>query len=344
MGRKDAAITIAGAGAIGLYVGGRLAAAGRRVCFLARPRIVRALWRNGLTVSDTAGFEQILEPGDFEATADLDAALSAAELILVTVKSKDTADMAGEIAARARKARTVVSLQNGVRNAGRLSLANPETDVRAGMVPFNVVIGEETGLQAWRTSQGPIMIDADREDPLVALLGVEGLPVEPRGDMDTVLFSKLLINLNNAINALSGLPIAAQLADWRWRAIMGACVAEAIEIARVSGQPIKRIGPINPVLTPALLSLPNWLFKPVMRRMNQIDPRAISSMHQDLIRKRETEIDDLQGEIARRAEAVGRPAPINAGIAALVAQAEALAIGPPDYAPETVARRCGLQL
>ena len=58
MTQKNSKIAIAGAGAIGLYIGGRLAAAGHEVSFLARSRIVQALWKDGLTVSDADGFEQ----------------------------------------------------------------------------------------------------------------------------------------------------------------------------------------------------------------------------------------------------------------------------------------------
>ena len=344
MTQKNSKIAIAGAGAIGLYIGGRLAAAGHEVSFLARSRIVQALWKDGLTVSDADGFEQCVSPDDFEATSDLDTAFAGADLILVTVKSKDTADMAAQIAQRAPNARAVVSFQNGVRNAARLREALPGLDVRAGMVPYNVVLDADAPVTAIRTTQGPLIMQAAPGDALAARLIAPGLPVQTRTDMDKIQFSKLLINLNNAINALSGLPLAVQMADWRWRALSAACMAEAIEVARASKRPFGKVGPLNPLFMPVLLSQPNWIFIPLIRRMNRIDPKATSSMQDDLRRGRETEIEDLQGEIARMAEAAGRRAPINAAIAALVHEAEALNIGPPMMAPEIVARRCGIQI
>jgi len=340
----DSKIAIAGAGAIGLYVGGRLAAAGRRVAFLARPAVVQALWKEGLTVTDSAEFAQRVSPDAFDATADLDAAFAGAEIVLVTVKSKDTAEMAAQIAARAREVRCVASFQNGVRNAARLRGALPGADVRAGMVPFNVALDAEPPVTARRTTQGRLVMEGAADDALSALLSVPGLPVVARRDMDRVLFSKLLINLNNAVNALSGLPLARQMSDWRWRAISAECMAEAIEIARASGRGFGKVGPMRPALTPTLLSLPNWAFIPLMRRINRVDPKASSSMQEDFRRGRETEIEDLQGEIARMAEAIGRDAPVNRAIAELVRDAEALNIGPPMLEPETVARRCGLQI
>ncbi len=338
-------IVIAGAGAIGLYIGGRLAAADRNVCFLARPRIVQALWRAGLTVTDADGKTSHIDPDDFEATADPDAAFAQARTVLVTVKSRDTRDIAEQIAIRAPDGLSVVSFQNGVRNPDRLRAALPGCDVRAGMVPFNVVLESEADLTARRATEGVLKIAGEEAgEPLHRLLSVPNLPVQARSDMGEVQFSKLVINLNNAVNALSGLALGEQMRDRRWRAISAACMAEAVEVAKAGGRSIGKVGSMNPSTMPLLLSLPNWLFLPLMRRQNRIDPKAGSSMQEDLRRYRETEIDDLQGEIVRMAEAAGAPAPVNAAIAALIHEAEALNIGPPMLGPNIVARRCGIKL
>lgn len=337
-------IVIAGAGAIGLYIGGRLAAADRNVCFLARPRIVQALWRSGLTVTDADGKTSHIDPDDFEATADPDAAFAQAATVLVTVKSRDTRDIAEQIAIRAPGGLSVVSFQNGVRNPDRLRAALPGCDVRAGMVPFNVALESEPDLTARRATEGVLKIAGLEDEPLHRLLSVPNLPVQARPDMDEVQFSKLVINLNNAVNALAGVPLAEQMRDPRWRAISAACMAEAVSVAKAGGRSIGKVGAMNPRRMPLLLRLPNWLFLPLMRRQNRIDPRAGSSMQEDLRRYRETEIDDLQGEIVRMAEAAGVTAPVNAAIAALIHEAEALNIGPPMLGPDVVARRCGIRL
>ena len=54
----DQTIGIAGAGSIGCFVGGMLAAGGRRVALLARPRVIGEIEANGLRLTSFEGFDQ----------------------------------------------------------------------------------------------------------------------------------------------------------------------------------------------------------------------------------------------------------------------------------------------
>ena len=229
MADADKRIVIAGAGSIGCYAGGCLALAGRQVTLLARPRIEAALRQRGLRVSDLQGRDRSIEPDALVVTADAAAALPQADVILVTVKSGATQDMAALIKAHARPDAVVVSLQNGVDNADRLRARLDRRTVLAGMVPFNVVQSPdgELPLRVHRASDGKVMVE-DGDAGLVSLLGVEGLAVEAHGDMKAVLWGKLLMNLNNALVALSDLPLASELADRRWRLILAGQIDEAL--------------------------------------------------------------------------------------------------------------------
>ncbi len=53
--------------------------------------------------------------------------------------------------------------------------------------------------------------------------------------MQGVQWGKLLLNLNNAINALSGLPLRDQLSQRAWRAILAAQIAEALQMTKAAG-------------------------------------------------------------------------------------------------------------
>lgn len=337
MASETSAVAIAGAGSIGLYVGGCLALAGRKVVFLGRGRVVEAMRESGLRVSDLGGRDRRLAEQAILATDDPAAALSGAEIVLVTVKSGATAEMAGLIAAHARPDAVVVSLQNGVDNADRLRAALPGRRVLTGMVMFNVVLSPdgEAPLRAHRASQGEVMID-DGVDGLAGLLDVDGLAVEARADMKAVQWGKLLMNLNNALVALSDLPLARQLADRSWRAILAAQIDEALAAMRAAGITPARITGLPPSLLPKVLRLPDWLFGLLARRMLAIDPRARSSMWDDLKRSRPTEIEELQGAVIRLAKQRGIPTPVNERVAALVRQAEAEKRGPPGLTPEKV--------
>ena len=70
------------------------------------------------------------------------------------------------------------------------------------------------------------------------------------------------------------------------------------------------------------LRLPDWLFRRVARQMVAIDPLARSSTWEDLEAGRPTEVDWINGEVVRLAETLGRTAPVNARLVALVKAAE----------------------
>lgn len=337
MASGTSTIAIAGAGSIGCYVGGCLALAGRKVIFLGRGRLVEAMRESGLRVSDLDGRDRRLEAQAIAASDDPAIALADADVILVTVKSGATAEMAGLIAAHARPDAVVVSLQNGVDNADRLRAALPGRRVLTGMVMFNVVLSTdgEAPLRAHRASQGEAMIDTG-VNGLVDLLNVDGLAVEARADMKAVQWGKLLMNLNNALVALSDLPLARQLADRSWRVILAAEIDEALAAMKAAGITPARITGLPPALLPKVLRLPDWLFGLLARRMLAIDPQARSSMWDDLKRGRLTEIVELQGAVIRLARQAGTPTPVNERVAALVRQAEAERRGPPGLPPGAV--------
>ncbi|CAN7237925.1 2-dehydropantoate 2-reductase [Mesorhizobium sp. LjNodule214] len=337
MANNDSLVAIAGAGSIGCYAGGCLALAGRRVMLLARPRIGEAVRKDGLRVTDLDGRDRSVKPEALPATADPATALRDAEVILVTVKSGATQEMAALIAAHARPDAVVVSLQNGVDNADRLRAGLAGRQVLAGMVPFNVVQSPdgEAPLRVHRASEGKVMIE-DGLAGLAGLLAVEGLTVETHRDMTAVLWGKLLMNLNNALVALSNLPLATELADRRWRLILAGQIGEALVAMKACGIKPARIAGLPPALMPKVLQLPDWLFKRLARRMLAIDPEARSSMWDDLQRGRPTEIGELQGAVLSLAQRAGVPAPVTGRVAALVREAERQRRGSPGLSSEAV--------
>lgn len=327
-------IAIAGAGSIGCYVGGCLAAAGRTVTLLARPALAQAIARHGLRVSDLGGADCTLAPSAFAVATDA-AALAQAAIVLVTVKSGATAAMAETIALHAPRA-TVISLQNGIGNADTIRARLAQARVIPGMVPFNVVqtLTEGQAPRFHRATSGVIRIAAARD--VRNALDVPGASVAEHRDMAGVLWGKLVLNLNNALNALSGLPLAAQLADRRWRKLLAAQVAEALRVMKAANVGMARIEGVHPRMVPLILRLPDAVFRLVAGRMLAIDPAARSSMWEDLERRRTTEIDYLQGEILALAVRCGVAAPLTQRIAALVKDAERARQGSPRLASDRV--------
>ncbi len=328
----DRPIVVAGAGAIGCFVGGMLAAAEERVSLLARPRVTAEIERFGLTLTDFNGSAQRLDAGRL-ALSDDASILHSAGIVLVTVKSADTAEVADLIASHAPQDAVIVSLQNGVGNVPLLRERLPGRTVLAGMVPFNVIAMGEGRFH--RSSSGDIHIEADAADT-ASRLSVRGLAMRPSRNMAGVQWGKLIINLNNALSALSDMPLRAQLANREWRKLFADQMAEGLAALKAAGITAVASTPVPPGWTPFLLRLPDGIFNVILGRTMKIDPEARSSMWQDLKQGRKTEIDYLQGAIIALAERHGVGVPLSRRIVALIKEAEAAGRGPPGLTPQQV--------
>jgi 2-dehydropantoate 2-reductase len=332
-------IVIAGAGSVGCHIGSRLAAAGRDVTLLLRGPLAQTIAQHGLRMSDLDGRDEVLPPGSLELTSDPASAFRSADIVLVTVKSRDTAAMAQSIAAHAPKGAIVVSLQNGVENADILRQGlGPGYRVVDAMVPFNVVQTKKDGEapHVHRATSGTIQIEGGVAG-LRDLLDVPGAPVAEHADIDAALWGKLLVNLNNALNALSDLPLIEQLGDRRWRLLISRQMREGLAVLRAAGIRPAPVEGLPPRLIAFALSLPDALFRLAARGMMAIDKNARSSMWEDLRARRPTEIDYIQGEIVRLAGKHGVEAPLNRRVMQLVKKAEIAGQGSPALPPERVA-------
>lgn len=326
-----------GAGAIGCYVGGRLAAAGIPTVLVGRAAPMAQLRADGLALSAIGGRECRVSASALSATEE-PAALRDAGLVLVCVKSLATAEAARALRGVLRPGCTVVSLQNGVRNAALLREGLRGTRVLGAVVGFNVV--PAPGPAFHQATSGKLLVEAGPgAEEASRVLRSAGLDVELRSDILEAQWAKLLLNLNNAVNALSGIPLRAELRQRGYRRVLAAAQREALAAMRRAGIRAVRIGRVVPRLAPIVLSLPDGLFRAAAASMIDIDPQARSSMADDLERRRKTEVDDLNGEVVRLAEKTGVAAPVNRTLVALVKAAEGAGKGSPRFgAAELCAR------
>ena len=329
---SDRPIGVAGAGSIGCFVGGVLAAGGRRIALLARPRVIGEIEANGLHLTGFDGFEHRLAANKLTLSENPQLFADAA-IVLVTVKSADTSGMAEVIAKHAPDDAVIVSLQNGVGNIAVLREKLPGRRVLGGMVPFNVIaLGEG---RFHRATSGDIVIEQDNAGTAEGL-SVPGLKMRPTNNIEGVQWGKLLLNLNNALNALADLPLRKQLAQRAWRNLFADQVAEGLAAIKAEGIKPVRPTPIPMSWLPALLRLPDPIFEALLGRTMKIDPEARSSMWEDLQRGRRTEIDYLQGVITEIADRRGLAAPLSRRIVKLVRKAEADGKGSPGLTPQQI--------
>jgi 2-dehydropantoate 2-reductase len=312
-------ICVYGAGSIGCYVGGRLAATGAPVTFVGRPRLAAEIRQHGLHLTDWQGAD-LRVPADQVHFETQPAAARDADLVLVAVKSAGTEAAGRELAAVLKPGASVVSFQNGLHNAEVLAAQLPGRAVLTGMVEFNVV---SRGKGAFHHgSEGGLAVQEHTAvEPFLAAFAAAGLPLRRYGDMRTVLWSKLLLNLNNAINALAGVPLKEELAQRAFRRCIALAQRELLGLLAAAGIEPARLK-LPPKLIPSLLSVPDAVFRVLAGRMLAIDPLARSSMWEDLQAGRATEIDWLNGEVVRLAQSLGRHAPVNGRLVALVLEAE----------------------
>lgn len=330
-------VLVMGAGTIGCFIGGSLAAAGVPVTFVGRPRVLQGLAQHGLTLSDLDGGAHHLPAASLQLSESVPAGATPA-LVLLAVKSGATAEAAAALAATLPAGTLVLSLQNGTSNAAVASAAGPGLDVLPAMVPYNVA-----ELSAGAFHRGtPGRLAAQAHPALQAWLPVfarAGVPLDLHADLLPVQWGKLLLNLNNPVNALSGLPLRDELMQRGYRRCFAALIDEAMAALARAGIAPAQVAAVPPKKLLTILRLPDWLFKIVAARMLKIDAKARSSMADDLALGRRTEINALSGEVVRLAKAHGGTAPRNAKMVELL---EAAPGQPQRWSAQQLQRALGL--
>lgn len=301
-------IVIAGAGAIGCHVGLQLHRAGTPVTLLGSERVTADVAAHGLRIDSGRQDDPAFAPGDLPFTAD-PACCADAELVVVTVKSLATGELAGTIAPHVPRGCAILTLQNGVSNGARLARYFPDNAVLQGIIMANVV---ETGPGHFSlTRGGRVFLENSPVPVLEPFDRAPGLGTRRVADIRGALWSKLLLNLTNPLNAISGAPLRENLQDRDFRLLLCACMREGIAVVRRAGIALERLTPLPTPWLPYVMGLPNALFLRLGRDMLALDPAARTSMAQDIERGRPTEIDYLVGEILRLAERNGTAAPLN---------------------------------
>ncbi len=327
-----------GAGSVGGYLGGCLAAAGVETHFVGRPRVLGGWREQGLRVTDQDGRDQRLPAAALHLHEAVPAGLAPA-LVLLTVKCGATRDAAASLAAALPAGTPVLSFQNGIGNAEAGRSVAPALHWLPGMVPYN--IAELAPGHLHRGTGGKLAAQDDATlRAWLPMFEAARLPLRLHPDLRPVQWGKLLLNLNNPVNALSGLPLRAELMQRGYRQVFAALQREALAALGAAGIAPAQVAAVPPQRLPTILSLPDWLFRRVAARMLRIDPEARSSMADDLALGRTTEVDALCGEVARLARAHGRDAPLSQRIQALV---EAWPQDPSPLPAATLKARLGLR-
>ena len=290
------------------------------VTFIGRPKIAADVAEHRLTLSDFTGWQAHLDDVDYRTDP---AALAEADIIALCVKSGATGEAAEEIAEHARPGALIVSFQNGVSNVDVLrDRLGDRFEIVRGMVAYNVAYlgegrfhkGVAGDLYAERRADTASLAEAVGPGPAALKLS---------DDMLGIAWGKLLINLNNAVNALSGRTLIEELKQRDYRRVFAAAIREGLGLLGLAKIAPATVGGVGPRLLPLVIGSPDWLFNSIFLKKWKIDAKARSSMADDLAAGRKTEVDYLNGELVRLAETLRRGAPVNRAIVELVRKAEA---------------------
>jgi len=304
-------VAVVGAGAVGSFYGAMLARAGHRVTLIGRAAHVQAIQRNGLRL-DMAGRVHVVRVG---ASVDM-AAVRGADLVLFCVKSTDTETVAREMAAHLDAGAVVVSLQNGVENVPTIARHVRQIVMPAAVYVASAIPEPGTVKHFGRGDLviGAVSAEAARNEPvastlqhLAAFFATAQVGVTVSDDVMVELWSKLVANC--AYNAISGLAQATYgqlVALPEVRATQQAVVREVVALAAAEGVALQ--------LEPALKA---------MERIAAAMPGQLSSTAQDMARHKPSEIDHLNGFVARRGRELGIATPANQTLHALVRLVEA---------------------
>jgi 2-dehydropantoate 2-reductase len=328
-------ILIIGAGAVGTTLAGYLMAAGRPVRLLIRERDA-AKYRSAsqLTVDKASGGAPLTVPKP-EVVTKLD--LAGVDWLLICVKFAALDEVLSQLPSPLPPGLTVVSTLNGIRALHRLKARYPADRVANLTIMFNAQL--RSPLHALITTR-PQVIVGSADPGLPGLFGGSGMQVQ-RADGEAAAWGKLLVNLANAVCALTHATMKELLTQPDLRATFAAVLDEAVGLIERAGIRYRLPVPLPYRLYRQLLlrggPLPWWF----ARLRNGLRDGSYPSMVADVEAGRGTEVGELNGEIVELGRARGSPAPINARIVELVRGFEGRR-PPPYLRPADLRARLGI--
>lgn len=355
-------ICIFGAGCIGCFVGICLADNGQKVTFLHRKSksgesFYGKVCKSGIRLKDHYGnLNKHLDASTCASafTLDCERALRDADVILVATKRVANKEVSLKINQFAKEGVPVVTLQNGTCVRKQLApFLNDDHPIIECMVNVAVVTTPEGFAKTSPIAR--FVLDGDPEtltiaEQLATALKLAGVKAEVDADIKAVQYGKLMVNLVNPINALSGLPLNQMLFSSEYRLIIRFIVAEALSVYRAAG-----ITPKPSFITwaPRLLDILHYTqfllqfllyAAQFMLRKNILDDTAHSSMWEDFKYGRMSEIDFLNGEIVRLGKDFQVPTPYNDKLVRNVKQHEKESGGLPMVSATMMASMLGVKL
>lgn len=296
-------VAVIGPGAIGLFFGGLLSRLGLDVWFLDKSGDRAAyLVKHGLLLEETTGVTSI----PLKITTDT-AGIGPCDLVVICVKSHDTESAASLLPSLIHQNTLVLTLQNGLGHVEVLKKVLLEKQIAIG-VTFHGVTLVETG-HIRHAGEGPTYIGSFPPDEkmrgqlvkLAEILTAAGLATEAVDNIEEIVWDKLFVNIGiNALSALTRLKNGDLVKFPEIQNLMAMAITEALAVARGKG----------------LRANPKAVEKAKAACLATAENR--SSMLQDILNKKRTEIEAINGAVVKEGKTLGIATPANEVLTLLV--------------------------
>ena len=308
-------IAIMGAGAIGSVIGGMLARQGHRVTLVGRKSHMDAISQSGLHISGIWGKHTVL---------NLDAVTSPPnkymDLVFLTVKSFDTATSARDALSMVGPDTMVVSMQNGLGNVETLAGIAGRDRTIGGMAIFGAIIPEPGRVEVTAIASETLVGEMDqpptpRVEAIARMLDDAGIPTKTSANTMRDIWHKALYSIAlNPLSALLEVPYGdiADNPNTRW--LIEKMISEAFQVAGACGVDLG-------------LESPEEYLKILWDQKLPPTREHRSSMLQDILRGKRTEIDFINGAVVRLGEEYGIETPNNTALVRIVKAKEGLKAG-----------------
>ncbi len=305
-------IAIMGAGAIGSVIGGMLARKGHKVTLVGRRPHIDEIRKNGLHISGIWGDYTI---DDLNAVTE--PPNEHQDIVFLTVKSFDTAKAATEAIPMVGTSTVVVSIQNGHGNIETLVENFEKEKIIGGMAIFGAILPEPGNAKVTVIASETLVGELDgsltsRVKDIADMLDSAGIPTKASDNIMRDIWHKALYNVAlNPLSAIFGVSYG-EIADnphTRWLAKQ--MIIEAFQVAKASDQSLG-IDTADEYLE----ILWNQKLPPTREHK--------SSMLQDILRSKKTEIDYINGAIVRLGAEHGIETPYNRAVVSMVKAKESL--------------------
>ncbi|RAZ66450.1 ketopantoate reductase family protein [Planococcus maitriensis] len=298
-------ILIAGAGAMACLTGGKLKASGEEVRLYNRLNShVEAINEKGLRIVEKDN--SITQIG-LEVVQDLEAG-EQVDILLVLLKAQANEAVLSKLRGKLAEGTVIVTMQNGIGNAETIRQLFPMNTVVSGTLGHGASVEHDGTIlhRGWGTNYlGNVEEEAASKklEAFAEMLSTAGMKTEVSADVNAVIWNKLFVNAAfNSVTALTRLKNGDILNTQEGEDLLRAVTAEAVLVARAEGVEADAEAVAEECL-----------------RMGRQDIGGNkSSMLMDILKKRQTEIEVINGGIVKLGKKHGIETPVNASLAGLI--------------------------